>query len=117
MTYLLSGTSGSWDSHHNFIVGIYDSMELAENEKARIIKELTIIKSKYTPEKAKELELEYREIFFSSDFGDDEEIIYPEHIKEYMSWSFRYKHSSINLDKFSIKELEINKPANIKNFI
>lgn len=107
--YLLHGTKGSWDSFEKFNIGIYNSHEKAEEEKQKLIKELTILSNKYTPEEAEKYEDEIEEIFYgSSSSEEDDQIKLPDYLEEFRNWEFRFKFEEYNLKDFKITEMEIN---------
>lgn len=112
--FILTGTKGSWDCYHKFIVGIYDSLELAEQEKKKIIEELILISKKYTYEEINNLERKWRAAIMAlPDEEDDENVKYTAEVEEFVKWPFRYKNSSYNLDEFEITEYQLNQRNHI----
>lgn len=112
--FVLIGTKGSWDAHVRFIVGIYDSLELAEQEKTKILEELTLISQKYTYEEADKLEREYMAAMMASPpEQDDEDVIHSPEVTEFTKWPFRHECYSYNLDEFEITEYSLNQRNHI----
>lgn len=108
--FVLYGSKGSWDSHYTFTVGVFDTIELAEQEKAKFIEELTILSKKYTPEQAKALEEEYRNtlcLIHEDEEGNTDEY-YSDEVLEYLPWQFRHKLDSFNFDEIKIVEYPLN---------
>lgn len=112
--FVLTGTKGSWDAHVRFIVGVYDSLELAEQEKTKILEELTLISQKYTYEEADKLEREYMAAMMASPpEQDDEDVVHSPEVTEFTKWPFRHEFYSYNLDEFEITEYSLNQRNHI----
>lgn len=48
--YVIEGNSGAWDDYRTFIVGIYETSAMAEEEKRKYLTKITEWKNRYTPE-------------------------------------------------------------------
>ena len=112
--FILTGTKGSWDYYDKFIVGIYDSLELAEQEKKKILDELTLLSEKYTFEQSDKLEREYMAAMMASPpEQDDEDVVHSPEVIEFTKWPFRHECYSYNLDEFEITEYPLNQRNHI----
>lgn len=112
--YLLTITKGQWDSHHEIKLGVFDSIELAEEAKEKTLNELVSLLNKYTQDQIQEFEsallLSYEEAFY---MDADEEIEYSEELIEYLEWPFRRKMDRFNIKDLKIEEYEINHLINL----
>ena len=107
--YLLQGTKGSWDSFDKFNVGIYESYEKAEEEKQKIIEELTILSNKYSAKEVEKYDDEIDDLYDSVDVDKDVEIKLPDYLEEFRDWQYKYKFEEFNIKDFEIKEMKVNK--------
>ena len=116
--YILTGEKGMWDSHHEFIVGIFDSIELAQQEQTKLLNKLSLLSMKYTIQEAELLEKEYKNAMMASPDDElDEDVKHSAEVEEFINWPFRHKMDSFNLDKFKITEYPLNQSIfNLANF-
>ena len=116
--FILTGEKGEWDAHYEFIVGVFDSMELAEQAKTKLFDELLLLSKKYTTEQAEILEKEWRDAMMASPDDElDEDVKHSAEVEEFVTWPFRHKMQSFKLDKFKITEYPLNQSIfNLANF-
>ena len=116
--FILTGEKGEWDAHYEFIVGVFDSMELAEQAKTKLFDELLLLSKKYTTEQAEILEKEWRDAMMASPDDElDEDVKHSAEVEEFVTWPFRHKMQSFKLDKFKITEYTLNQSIfNLANF-
>lgn len=105
--YILSGSKGTWDSYYSFIVGVFDSIELAQAEKKRIIEELELLSKKYSKEEIVRLKKIIRDRMNLDELEDDD-LEEPEEIKEFKEWPFQSSMDCINMESFQITEYQLN---------
>ena len=117
-TFILTGAKGSWDSHHEFIVGIFDSLELAQQEQTKLLNLLSLLSMKYTTQEAEALEKEWRDAMMASPDDElDEDVKHSDEVNEFITWPFRHKMESFNLEEFKITEYPLNQSIfNLANF-
>lgn len=99
--YILEGSSGSWDSYYKFLIGVYDSSELAKEAKERIIGMVKMELSRYSEEEKNRLDA-LEDEFYENDLPLSEEV------QKFVDWR-NSDFYDINLYDFKIKEIELNK--------
>ena len=97
--YIIEGTSGSWDDHCWFIVGIYDEHEKAQKVLDELLDKINKINSKYSQE--------YVDNYRNDLLNSEEELEEVEVFSEFEKWYFSGV-KNFNLKDFKIYETELN---------
>jgi hypothetical protein len=96
--YVLSASTGYWDSHQYKIINIFDSNEKASNEKEKLEAEMSLLKDKYNHKEIEKLDDELDEYII--DFNLEK---LPLHLKEFYIWT----HQTEIYYDFIIKEFDV----------
>lgn len=104
--YVLNGSKGQYDDHHNFVVGVYSSMELAEDAKIKVIENIKRMTNIYTKRDINIFESKLQKEFNSKSYKKSQKL--SKEMNNYFSWRHQYSPQEYNIDSYRIDEYEID---------
>lgn len=86
--FILKSSAGSWDSYHKFTIGIFSTIDLANEAKAKFISDVIKYKDRYSKEEIKRLSFLKKKSKEKDDF---------------YSWMYNSDYREVNLETTDVE--------------